>query len=202
MNFSRPLATLVATSADLTITTTMFGLFDMGTYTFPKTHVKSIERYCLIPFLAEGIRITHLVADYPAKIIFWCRPQTVLDGIASAGFVPAPTDAVISAFRPHRGMAFRIAPLVGLAIIWNALLYDHFSAPSAKGPMPGPRVLIAMTMVAGLSLAALYVPAVQVFLLKPGRSFAEVRPIVMLTAFITGCMTVTLGLITLIGRTS
>lgn len=197
MNFSRPLATLVATSDEVTIATTMFGLFEVSVHKFPKTHVKSIERYCLIPFLAEGIRITHLIADYPAKIIFWCRPQTVLDGIKSADFVPAPTDAVISAFRPHRGMAFRIAPLVGLAIIWNVLFYYGISGFPGKSASPGPQVLIALAMVAGLSLSALNVPAVQAFLLKPGRSITEVRPILVLTAFVSGCMTLILGIVAL-----
>lgn len=202
VNFSPPFATLTATSDEASITTTMFGLFEVSTHNFPKTHVKSIERYCIIPFLAEGIRITHLIADYPTRIIFWCRPQTVLDGIASAGFVPAPTDGVIIAFRPRRGMAFRIAPLLGLAIIWNVLFYYDFTASPAKAPMPGPRALTALAMVAALSLSALFVPAVQSFLLKPGRPITEVRPTVVLVAFVSGFMTLILGLVLLVAWAS
>jgi hypothetical protein len=95
VNYTWPLAKLVVTADRLTVSTTMFGLFGMGTYSFSKAQILSIERYGWIPFIGEGIRITHSVADYPQKIVFWCRPSSVLAGISARGFSPAATSSEI-----------------------------------------------------------------------------------------------------------
>jgi hypothetical protein len=95
VNYTWPLAKLVVTADRLTVSTTMFGLFGMGTYSFSKPQILSIERYGWIPFIGEGVRITHSVADYPQKIVFWCRPSSVLAGISAIGFSPAATSSEI-----------------------------------------------------------------------------------------------------------
>jgi hypothetical protein len=95
VNYTWPLAKLVVTADRLTVSTTMFGLFGMGTYSFSEAQILSIERYGWIPFIGEGIRITHSVADYPEKIVFWCRPSSGLAGISAIGFSPAATSSEI-----------------------------------------------------------------------------------------------------------
>ena len=44
VNYTWPLAKLMATTDRLTVTTTMFGLFGMGTYSFSKAQILSIDR--------------------------------------------------------------------------------------------------------------------------------------------------------------
>lgn len=93
VNYSWPLASLSVDSSGLTIVTSMLGLFETGRYRFTPDQVTRIEKYGFIPFVGEGIRLHHTVAGYPAKIVFWCRSASVLEGIASTGFPTVPLAA-------------------------------------------------------------------------------------------------------------
>lgn len=190
VNYSWPLAKLVVTADRLTVSTTMFGLFGTGTYSFSKTQILSIERYGWIPLIGEGIRITHSVADYPQKIVFWCRPNSVLSGISAIGFSPAGTSSEIQCGQASRGFPLRWAPIIALVAIWNLLIgYERFSHPN-RPPIPGPLSLAALWIVFGVSMAGIRSPSVQNLLLKPGRAFGEVRPVVLLVATVTGAMAI------------
>ena len=90
MNYSWPMAKLTATADRLTLTTTMFGLFGMGTYSFTCDQILSMEPYGFIPVIGQGIRITHAVAGYLRDVLFWGNPRQTLAGIAAVGFAPAP----------------------------------------------------------------------------------------------------------------
>lgn len=190
VEYGWPLATLVATADRLTISTTMFGLFRMGHYSFSEAQILSIDRCGWIPFISQGIRITHSVADYPQKIVFRCRPTSVLSGISTIGFAPAATSSGMQHHQASRGFPLRWAPLLALVAIWNLLIgYEMFSHPN-KPPMPGPLSLVAIWIVFGVSVAALRSPAVQNRLLKPGRTFGEVRPAVLLVATVSGALAI------------
>jgi hypothetical protein len=89
LNIGWPLARLDVTRERLTLTSTLFWFFEIGKCTFTREQIKSIEQ-CDFGFslFGTGIRIVHTVEDYPRKIIFSCRANTVLAGIAATGFAP------------------------------------------------------------------------------------------------------------------
>ena len=199
VNYTWPLAKLMATADRLTLSTTMFGLFGMGTYSFSREHVLSIERYGWIPFIGEGIRINHSVADYPEKIVFWCKPTSVLAGLAGIGFSSVHDSSEIPSRQSPRGFPLRWTPLIILVVMWNLLIGFEMVAHSAQTPLPGPLSLTALWILFGVSIAAIrfsYVPAI---LLKPGRSFDEVKPIFLLVATVSGIMAIVFGIIFALG---
>lgn len=194
VNYSWPMATLNATADRLTIATSLFGLLGMGTYSFGKDQVLSMESCGWLPVLGQGVRIHHTVAGYPAKMIFWGNPQKTLAGIAAVGFVPAPAHAGILQQRPNPGFPLRWLPLLVLAIIWNGLFLLAGNGPSAAFD-PGLPVVLALGLFFAVSMTALRSPAVQKIFLKPGRHFGEVRNAFVLTACITGFMAVIFGVL-------
>jgi len=190
VNYSWPLASLSVVASGLTITTTFFGLFEMGRYSFRPDQVVRIERFGWLPILGEGIRVHHTVTDYPEKVVFWCRPSDVLRGIASTGFSTTTESTAPVSSIPPRGFPLRIWPLVVLVLLWNLLLgYEFFSQPMLAA-FPGPCTITALSLVFGTSLAVLFSPFVQAIFLRPGRSIGEVRPMFLLVATIAGIMTV------------
>lgn len=201
VNYSWPLASISVTSSSVTIVTTMFGLFEMGRYRFTPNQVTRIERYGFIPLIGNGIRIHHTVADYPEKIVFWCRPSSVLSGIASAGFsTTASVGTASGSVSPTRGFPLRIWPLVLVVIVWNVLLgYEFFSQPHLAA-FPGPCSVAALAFVFCTSVAVLRFPGVQEMFLRPGRSIGEVRPTFLLIATITGFMALVFGSIYLASK--
>lgn len=199
VNYTWPLASLSVDTSSLTIVTTFFGLFEMGRYSFRPDQVARIERFGWLPIIGEGIRVHHRVADYPKKIVFWCRPSAVLWGIASTGFPTVPESAASVGSVPSRGFPLRIWPLVIVVLLWNLLLgYEFFSRPMLAA-FPGPCTITALSLIFVTSLAVLFSPSVQAIFLRPGRSIGEVRPIFLLVATITGIMTVVFTVIYLAG---
>ncbi len=189
VNYTWPLAKLVATADLLTVSTTMFGLLGMGTYSFSRDQVVSIERYGWIPLIGEGVRINHSVPDYPEKIIFWCQPTSVLAGLSGIGF-SANASSMIPQKRSPRGFPLRWIPLIVMVAIWNLLIGFEMFANQNRVPLPGPLSLVALWIIFGVSAAAIRLPTIQNILLKPGRSFGEVKPVFLLVATVSGIMTV------------
>lgn len=54
----------------------------------PKSSIKRIRKYTVIPFIGWGIKIEHNIPIYGENIIFWSfgRPQKLLKKIAETGF--------------------------------------------------------------------------------------------------------------------
>jgi hypothetical protein len=177
----------------------MFGLFGMGTYSFSRDQVVSIERYGWIPLIGEGIRIWHSVPEYPEKIVFWCQPTSVLAGLAGIGFSSAHASCEISQRQSPREFPLRWTPLIVLVVIWNLLIGFEMVGRSTGTPSPGPLSLAALWIVFGVSIAAIRFPNVQTFLLKPGRRFEEVKPMFLLVATVSGIMAVVFGIIFALG---
>jgi hypothetical protein len=199
VNYSWPLATLSVDASSLTIATTFFGLFEMGRYSFRPDQVARIERFGWMPLIGEGIRVYHTKADYPEKVVFWCRPSAVLRGIASTGFPTISENTASFGSIPSRGFPLRIWPLVIIALLWNLLLgYEFFSKPILAA-FPGPCTVTALALVFITSLSVLFSPTVQAIFLRPGRNIGEVRPMFLLAATITGIMTFVFTVILLAG---
>jgi hypothetical protein len=188
VNYSWPLASLSVNSSSLTIVTTMFGLFEMGRYHFTPTQVIRIERFGSIPLIGEGIRLHHTVTDYPEKVVFWCRPSSVLSGIASTGFKSAPSSGIQVSTSSRRGFPLRIWPLAIMVIGWNLLLGFEFFSQSHFALFSGPCTVAALILAFLTSLAVLRFPRVQKVFLRPGHSIGEIRPMFLLIATITGFM--------------
>lgn len=201
VNYTWPLAFLSVDISSLTIVTTFFGLFEMGRYSFRPDQVIGIERFGWLPLIGEGIRVHHRVADYPEKIVFWCRPSAVLRGIASTGFPTVLDRAASVSAVPPRGFPLRIWPLVIVILLWNMLLsYELFSQPMLAA-FPGPCTIAALILVFVTSLAVSFSPSVQAIFLRPGRSIGEVRPMFLLVATITGIMAVVFTVVFFAGGT-
>ena len=69
-----------------------------GSYRFTPDQVSKIEKYLVIPIIGSGIRIRHLVPEFPKTMIFLYLglPSTVLRGIQRAGFL-TEADRVVPA---------------------------------------------------------------------------------------------------------
>ncbi|MBN9693932.1 MAG: hypothetical protein J0M24_27125 [Verrucomicrobia bacterium] len=184
------MASLSVDASNLIIVTTFFGLFETGRYFFHPNQITRIERFGSLPIIGEGIRVHHTVADYPEEVVFWCRPAAVLRGIASTGFPTFSETAAIPSSIPSRGFPLRIGPLVFVVLIWNLLLGYEFSSQPTLAAFPGPCTFAALSLVFVASLTVLRSPSAQAVVLRPGRSFGEVRPTFLLVATITGIMTV------------
>lgn len=85
-NATWPFANLKATSECITLKVTF-----SGTYLFPASEVIAIHKFVHIPFIGWGIRIEHIVSEYPTHIVFWYLgfPSTVLDFVRRQGFPDA-----------------------------------------------------------------------------------------------------------------
>ena len=135
-----------------------------------------------------GVRINHLKADYPEKVIFWClgSPDTVLRGIQSAGFQPKSPHPVQSV---SRTFPLRWASVAVVIILWNALIgFDLWQTPH-----PGLGVLAALGVLFFGSTGVWWLPPVRWAIMKPGRSPSEIRPLFNLLSLVSGFMLVIFG---------
>jgi hypothetical protein len=199
VNYTWPLAKLTATADRLTVSTNLFGLYGMGTYSFSRDQVLSIERYGWIPLIGEGIRINHSITDYPEKIVFWCQPASVLAGLVGVGFSSTHAPSAMPQRQTPRGFPLRWTPLILLVVLWNLVIGIEIVARPTGIPSPGPLSLAALLIVFGFSIAAIRFPVVQNLLLKPGRSFGEVKQIFLLVATISGIMAFVFAIILAMG---
>jgi hypothetical protein len=181
-NASWPLAKLSASPDKLTISIAL-----LGTYSFAPDEVSAVERYVMIPVLGWGVRICHCKVDCPQRVIFWClgSPNTVLQGIRSAGFLPTAT-APLSP--QHRGIAMRWSAIIAAVIVWNALFFFNHIRSGQNPSQPGPIILAPLVFAFALSVGTLKLPQLQRIILKPGRSVGEIEPFLRLLAFVSGLL--------------
>jgi len=183
-NASYPLARLSVTPDELTLSIRL-----LGTYTFAPGQVASIERYVMIPVIASGILIDHCRTDYPKRVIFWSwgKPDKVLAGIREAGFQPT---APASEIPPRSGFALRWSTIIIAILLWNALFMLTPFFAGGNSHKPGPFTILPLAIAFAACLGALYSPALQRLLLKPGRHIGEIRPFLRLLIFILGILLV------------
>jgi hypothetical protein len=180
VNATWPLAKLTVNSDELSISAVA-----LGTYRLAPNQVSSIEKYVMIPVIGWGIRIRHVRADYPQRLIFWCfgNPHTVLQGIRNAGFLPAASGLASS---ERRGMPIRWSAVVVAILIWNALfLLDSHGRSDHVSQHPSPLILAPLVFIFAVSLGTIKLPALQRIVLKPGRSVGEIRPLLGLLALVS-----------------
>ncbi len=165
-------------------------------YRFSPNQVIAIEKVGSIPFLSQGIKIKHVVPEYPENIIFYwggADADKLINEINRLGFRPEAT----SAAAPVRdGIPVRWSVLIILIAVWNILfLVDRFRPSKINHNGLGFYSLLAMGIVLGLSVATKYSKKVQLIILKPGRNVGEINHVLSLFVFIIGFMAIIFGLI-------
>lgn len=195
LNATWPFARLAATPDTLQMSVSIF-----GDYHFTPDTVTDITRYTHIPFFGWGIQIHHCVPEYPTRIIFWSlgSPDALLAKIRESGFQPQASGEAATCLR-HRGVPFRWAPVIFAFLVWNALIIGDVFQRDMR-PMPGPWSLLAIALVFAGSMAILKLPQAQQFILKPGRSVEEIRPLLKLFLLVSGGMIVPLSVLLIVMR--
>jgi hypothetical protein len=148
----------------------------IGTYTFAPDEVVALEAFQSFGY---GIRIVHSRSDYPRNVIFWClkNPAGILADIERAGFMPrAPRSS-----QPRRdGIPVRWTSVAAVVVFWNVLFLLDGAVPWNPPKPPGAFVFVALGILCAGSFAIERSPAVQAWLMKPGRSVSEIAPVVNL----------------------
>ncbi len=165
-------------------------------YRFSPNQVIGLEKVGSIPFLSQGVKIRHIVSEYPENIIFYWGggdADKLIKDIHGLGFRP---EATAAAAPVRDGIPVKWIVLVMLIAIWNVLfLVDRFRPSKINHNGLGLYSLLALVIVFGLSMATRFSKKVQTIILKPGRSVGEITHILSLFMLITAFMAIILGMI-------
>lgn len=151
----------------------------LGNYVFGREDVISIEPFGLIPVIGRGIRINHRVGNYNKKIIFWTmgNAEAVIERIRATGFLntgQAPVAEVHEEIRRKQatgGFPLKTAPLMAVVVAWNALILMDFIG---KGFI-GSGTMLAVILLAILSVMMLVSGGFRSLFLKEGRDLADIK---------------------------
>jgi hypothetical protein len=181
VNATWPLAKLSASAASLRLSSLV------GTYDFLPSDVVSLERYGLVPFFSNGVRIAHARSDYPSKIIFWClgNPETLIQKIRQIGFLPG---APASSETRWRGIPVRVTPIVLFILIWNGLFYLDGVVPGNFAKRLGLFALFPLLFAFLVSWAAKTSPRFQEVILRDGHSVNEIKAYLSLVQMVSGIL--------------
>ena len=169
-NATWPFARLKAERSGLSLKVFLF-----GSYQFSPENVVSLEKYGLIPFLGQGIKITHSVHEYPTKIVFWClgRPNRLISRIKETGFTESgrmPVESTRSGF-PVRWQAVLL-----MVVLWNVLFLidDYYGGKGGGSGDIGSDALLALLLFTAIPIGIKYYRPLQKIFLKEGRSPKEI----------------------------
>ncbi len=187
---SWPLARLVVSPNELTLEVLI-----LGAYAFRSDQVSSLAGYTLIPLVAWGVRVHHVIEEYPKRVIFWSRerPDRVLSKIREIGFVPT---ARAGAIYGRRGIPLRLGTIGLCLLLWNALFWLDQRSLLAKRGILAVAALIVTFLV---SFFTPRWPALQRLFIKHGRDIGEVRHACRFIALITGSIAVAFLVVLLLG---
>jgi len=191
-NASWPFATLRATASRLSLSCGFFGSFE-----FSAEEVVRLEPMRTFFGLGGGVRIVHAREEYPNKVVFWSfgGPDSLVRRIGAAGFRPSPGGAQLAAaarIGARDSSPVRLSFLLGFLGAWNALiLFDWRVQPDRHAP--GPSFLLAVALLLVLSFGLTRSRRIRDWVLKPGRSAAEILPLVRLAQLISGILVAVLA---------
>jgi hypothetical protein len=182
-NCTWPLATLTITSERLDINASL-----IGSYSFNKEDIDSIEPYNNIPFIGQGIKIKHHVPNYKQKVIFWTfrDPHNIIAKIRSTGFLDHQSDRSnnheinnqIINKQQQGGFPVKIPFLVSILVIWNLLFFadikNYFGNELSNKPL-GNGALIALGFLFVVSLLTIISKDFRKIVLKEGRELKEIN---------------------------
>jgi len=188
MNASFPLAKLVVELDRLALKVAL-----MGTYTFKRGEIISLEKTGFLPYLGWGMKITHNRNDYPKRIIFWTfsNPEKLIKRISRSGFMTGSwVEQRETAPEPAReGFPVKAFPVATVIILWNVLfLLDFMAGAGDVQQWPGVFTLTALFGVFVLTVSLRLFKKVRGIILKEGRSFDEIKHINNLIMLVTGFM--------------
>jgi len=170
VNATWPLARLSVGDGALTVTALL-----LGTYTFTPDEVVALEA-----FQSFGYGI-------------WClkNPAGILADIERAGFKPrAPRSS-----QPNRdGIPVRWTSVAAVVVLWNMLFLLDGAVPRNPPKLPGAFEILAFGILCAGSFALERVPAVQTWLMKPGRPVSEIAPAVNLVKVISAFLLIACSL--------
>lgn len=180
VNASWPFAKLAVSKEKLTLSC-------LGTYTFQPDQIAALEPHGAIPFFGRGVRIVHVRADYPAKMIFWCpgSPEKLIARIRGAGFSPTGT---VAAMPPRNGIPVRWTAILVIIAIWNGLFLLDNPAPLKAHAQLGWPSLLAIGLLCATVWTLPQSQYLQSLVLKPGRSLGEIKPFVGLLRLVSTIM--------------
>ena len=165
----------------------------LGTYKFLPEQISKIEPYGSIPIIGKGIRIIHIVPEYPEKIIFWYfgNPQQLIDRIKGTGF---QTTAPLTDIPIRKGIPVKWSAIIISVIIWNILFIIDMNSSQNESSELGIFSLIAIALLFVTISWLKYSHSFQKIVMKPGRSINEIRPILHLLQFISGVGTIAVSM--------
>ena len=193
MNASFPFATLSVDKEKLELDVSL-----LGHYVFQSSDIVSIEPYRVVPFLGEGIKINHRVANYDPKIIFWSfkRPEEVIEQIKAEGFrwddAPKQMEKIeIRRKQQQGGFPLKKPVVIGLIVIWNILLLPDILKlflHDASDVFPVRGIMEASGFLFLFSLLSLISPGFRDLILKEGRELKDIKKMALFILFISGMM--------------
>ena len=145
----------------------------------------ALEPYGWIPILQRGIRIVHANPRYPSRIIFFClqSPERLIERIRQAGFIPVAPDARVP---PRPGLPIRGSVILLLVAVWAILFLLGGVVPWRPAGGPAPSTLLGLALLYAAASAFPRSTWLQSWVLKPGRSVDEIRPVLKLLRLASG----------------
>jgi len=185
INSGFPFSSLRVTENNLEIKTTF-----LGTYTFQKDDIISIEKYSF--FLQKGIKINHRIKKYNSNIIFFSfsGAKFLLSEINRIGFFNTKDSHVSSDEQAYldkkNKFPVKIPALVGIIVIWNLLLiptvYQAFVDQNLSSAVNMTPLATGFILLLG-SMFLLFEPS-RSLILKEGSSFNEIKLFIKFIMFI------------------
>ena len=204
---SFPLATLKVNKDKLQLKAAI-----IGNLVFQPKDIISIEPFKQIPIIGQGIRITHRVANYSQKVIFWTfqNPDEVLKQIKETGFLDniqtelSSSDLEIIEKQKQGSFPVKLAVAIGAVILWNLLFAIDligFANSGGDGMPFGIGAFSAIGVLFGSAVLALVSSDFRNIILKEGREVEDIKSGVYLVIAISGLLLLSLGIaITVIGN--
>ncbi len=161
----------------------------MGTYAFREDQVISVEPYCCIPVIWQGIQIKHNIREYPKSICFYTfqHPENVIHRMKETGFQPSedPPEDVKQNHRAHevhqryQSSPYRIGNAISFFVCLIVLaLLDHVDVLFSGGNRLsiGSGTVSASALLAATCITTLLSSSFRKrYVLKEGREFYEIK---------------------------
>lgn len=180
-NSGWPCARLTVTPDRLTVS----ALF-VGTYHFTPAQIFAFEK---VGRISPALRIIHTRDDISGRCIFMTLsgPEKLARRIRDAGFIPAAQSAPQA-----RGVPFRWSSIIAIVILWNLL--GLLSLLGHRSLEPHPVSLIPLGIMSFLSISLLWMPSLHPLIMRPGRHFEELRPLIFFLSFLITALFFSLAL--------
>ena len=161
----------------------------MGNLFFLPQNIISIEKYKLIPFIAQGIKINHKIKSYEENVIFWSHksPSKIIEGIEETGFINQVKTNKIIANESIRSKQLQGAfPLkknivIGAIVLWNALLLSdglkfYLQDSASSRTLYGTTIAQCIIIIA--CILVLFSESFRKIVLKENRALEEVKMLI------------------------